>query len=54
MKIETFKVTVRHDHGTIRIQVVSLSGIQGAVTQVTTAERCPECAIIGIKRIEKL
>ncbi len=53
MRIETYVVTVRHDNGKTRIRVVSLSGKQGAITQVVTAEGCPECAIVGIRRLNK-
>lgn len=35
----------------IRIKVVSLSGKKGAIQQITTAEHCPECAIIKLKKI---
>ncbi len=35
----------------IRIKVVSLSGEKGAIQQITTAEHCPECAIIKLKKI---
>lgn len=35
----------------IRIKVISLSGEKGAIQQVTTAEHCPECAIIKLKKI---
>ena len=52
MKIETYLVTLRHDNGTHRLKVVSLSGKQGAIRQVTATEHCPECAIVDIKRID--
>jgi len=51
MIIETYRATVKHDTGMIRIKVVSLSGEKGAIQQITTAEHCPECAIIKLKRI---
>lgn len=35
----------------IRVKVVSLSGERGAIQQITTAEHCPECAIIKFKNI---
>jgi hypothetical protein len=35
----------------IRIKVVSLSGARGAIQQIATAELCPECAIIKLKKI---
>ena len=35
----------------ILVKVVSLSGERGAIQQITIAERCPECAIIKLKKI---
>lgn len=51
MKIEIYKVTLKHDKGTKRLKVISLSGEQGAVKQITVAEHCPTTAIIKLKKI---
>lgn len=51
MIIETYRATLKHDTGMIRIKVISLSGEKGAIQQITTAEHCPECAIIKLKKI---
>lgn len=51
MIIETYRATLKHDTGMIRVKVVSLSGERGAIQQITTAEHCPECAIIKLKKI---
>lgn len=51
MKIETYRATLKHDRGTKRLEVVSLSGEQGAVKQITVAEHCPTTAIIKLKKI---
>lgn len=34
------------------LRVFSLSGKQGAIQQITTAEGCPECAIVDIVKID--
>ena len=49
--IETFIATLRHDKGTARLKIVSLSGEQGAINQITATEGCPERAIIKLKKI---
>lgn len=51
MTIETYIATLKHDKGTARVKVVSLSGEQGAIQQITAVERCPERAIIKLKLI---
>ncbi len=51
MTIETYKATLKHDKGTARVKVVSLSGEQGAIQQITAVEHCPERAIIKLKLI---
>ncbi|MDN4011351.1 hypothetical protein QX233_02645 [Chryseobacterium gambrini] len=33
------------------LRVISLSGKQGAIQQITTVEGCPECAIVDIVEI---
>lgn len=52
MTIEIYKATLKHDTGTTMLTVVSLSGEQGAIQQITTAEGCPECAIVDIVKID--
>ena len=49
--METYKATLKHDTGKVTLTVVSLSGKQGAVQQIKTAEGCPECAIVDIVKI---
>lgn len=51
MTIETYIATLKHDKGTARIKVVSLSGEQGAIQQITAIEGCPDRAIIKLKLI---
>ncbi|MDC8027081.1 MULTISPECIES: hypothetical protein [Bacteroidota] len=53
MTKETYKATLKHDTGTVTLTVVSLSGKQGAIQQIKTAEGCPECAIADIVQIDK-
>jgi hypothetical protein len=48
--LETYIVTLKHEKGTVKIKVVSLSGEHGARRQVTSAEGCPECAIMQVKK----
>jgi len=50
--METYKATLKHDNGIITLTVVSLSGMQGALQQITTVEGCPECAIEDIVKID--
>ena len=52
MKIEIFIVTVKNDNGTTKLNVVSLSGKQGAIQQITASEHCPVCAIVEIVKID--
>jgi len=52
MILETFIVTVKHDAGKTRFRVVSSNGEKGAREQVIAAERCPERAIVKIKKIK--
>lgn len=51
MTIETYIATLKHDKGKARVKVVSLSGEQGAIQQITAVEGCPERAIIKLKLI---
>lgn len=46
--LETYTATVAHDGGKVRLTVVSMSGIDGVMRQVTAAEGCPESAILKI------
>ena len=52
MTIEIYEATLKHDTGTTMLRVISLSGKQGAIKQITTAEGCPECAIVDIVKID--
>ncbi|UIR57801.1 hypothetical protein LZQ00_08265 [Sphingobacterium sp. SRCM116780] len=49
--IETFTATLKHDHGKRRLTIVSLSGEEGAIKQITMAENCPRIAIKNLKKI---
>ncbi len=51
MVLETFKITLKHDNGTLNIKVDSLSGEQGAIAQVLFAEGCPKGAISKIQKV---
>ena len=51
MTIGIYEATLKHDTGTTMLRVFSLSGKQGAIQQITTAEGCPECAIVDIVEI---
>ena len=51
MTIEIYEATLKHDTGTTMLRVISLSGKQGAIQQITTVEGCPECAIVDIVEI---
>ena len=51
MTIEIYEATLKHDTGTTMLRVISLSGKQGAIQQITIAEGCPECAIVDIVEI---
>ncbi|WP_164463316.1 hypothetical protein [Chryseobacterium sp. G0201] len=53
MQIEIYRATLKHDTGKINLHVVSLSGEQGVKEQIMTAEKCPESAIVNIKKISK-
>mgnify|MGYP003605516886 CR=1 FL=1 len=50
--METYKATLKHDTGTTTLTVVSVSGKQGAIQQITTAEGYRECAIVYIVQID--
>ncbi len=50
MELITYVATIRHDDGEFKIRVVSLSGRKGAIQQITTAEKCPECAIVKLEK----
>lgn len=45
-----YRLTLRHDAGTVRITVVSAS-LKSAIQTVCTAERAPVCAIIRRERL---
>lgn len=47
--VETYIATLQHDKGRIRLQVVSMSGKQGAIRQIMAIENCPLSAIIGLQ-----
>lgn len=49
--METYKATLKHDTGKVTLTIVSLSGKQGAIQQITAVEDCPECAIVDIVKI---
>jgi hypothetical protein len=51
MKIGIYKATLTHDNGKIKLNVVSLSGKQGAIKQIMVSEKCPESAITKIKKL---
>ncbi|GMN08142.1 Uncharacterised protein [Chryseobacterium taihuense] len=52
MTMETYKATLKHDTGKVTLTVVSLSGKQRAIQQITAVEGCPECAIVDIVKID--
>jgi hypothetical protein len=52
MRIGIYKATLKHDNGKLHITVVSLSGKQGAKTQIMQSESCPESAIIALKELK--
>ena len=52
MTIEIYEATLKHDTGTTMLRVISLSGKQGAIQQITAVEGCPECAIVDIVKID--
>ena len=49
--MEIYKATLKHDTGKVTLTVVSLSGKQRAIQQITAVEGCPECAIVDIVEI---
>ena len=51
MTIEIYEATMKHDTGTTMLRVISLSGKQGAIQQITIAEGCPKYAIVDIVEI---
>ena len=51
MTIEIYEATLKHDTGTTMLRVISLSGKQRAIQQITAVEGCPECAIVDIVEI---
>ena len=51
MTIEIYEATLKHDTGTTMLRIISLSGKQGAIQQITAVEGCPECAIVDIVEI---
>ncbi len=48
---KTYIATLKHDKGTAKLKVVSLSGITGAIEQITAVAGCPPSAIIKFKKI---
>lgn len=52
MELQTYRATLKHDHGKFRLRVVSLSGEEGAIQMIMAAERCPRRAIIKIKELK--
>jgi len=50
MKIACYRVTVKHDHGTVEISVGASSKV-AAVKQVMRIEKCPLQAILIVKQI---
>ena len=52
MTMETYKATLKHDTGKVTLTVVSLSGKQRAIQQITASEHCPVCAIVEIVKID--
>ncbi len=53
MTPETFIAILKHDKGTVKIKVVSLSGRRGALQQLTAVEGCPESAVQLTKKDRK-
>lgn len=53
MTIEIYRATLKHDKGKTNLMVVSLPGEQGATEQIMAKEKCPDSAIIKIKKISK-
>jgi hypothetical protein len=49
--METYRATLKHDNGIVKLKVVSLSGKQGEIRQIRTAEGCPQCTIVKIVKI---
>jgi len=50
--METYIATLKHDNGTVRLKVISLSGAKGAIQQITAVEGCPQSAIVKIVKID--
>lgn len=50
MTIETYIASLKHDVGTVRLKVVSLSDEDGAIQQIVAAAGCPETTIIKLKK----
>ena len=48
MKMNTYVVTVEHDAGRCRIEVVARNE-EAAIAMVMAAEGCPRCAIIQVE-----
>lgn len=49
MKLEYFVATVKHNQGRVKMQIISLTGIDGAIASILAAEGCPRSAIKSIK-----
>lgn len=52
MIIESYRATLKHDNGIVRLKVLSLNGKKGVIQQITTAEGYPERAIVKIVKID--
>lgn len=50
--MEIFVATVRHDNGIVKLKVVSLSGKDRAIRQITAIEGCPKSAIVDLVKID--
>lgn len=51
--MEIYKAKLKHDKGTVILTAASQGGAREAIRQITALERCPECAIIDIVKIDK-
>jgi hypothetical protein len=52
MEIKTYRATLKHDKGKVKLRVTSLSGEEGAIEMIMAVENCPRCAIIKIKELK--
>lgn len=51
VKIQTYRIVVKHDHGKTAINVVTPHGEEQAITQVMKIEMCPREAVQTVKLI---